>query len=632
LPSKIKTALLAETLLNRQPPAVRERLERSGSFGQAFGLGSYTVLGIAGVRLREKDLFAAARSISPKSQVAELPVMEEGQAILQEKEDTFLLEIRHGEAVVKVPMDVLGLLVEDRVRRSEVFEKLAEGIGPTFDLSDLRQAVQQRTLTDDETGAVLNALGRGVAAAQSRLANDLRNGSAKPADLIPESLEYFEKFCGPDPGDRLPDVYLGSVLPEYRRTLLQRDLRKGLEICFMGALRDDLCPAPWLGEIDNDRLWDAVNVAQPELDPYSLLAALDLSLYRQSDERFRSFAERAVGLLAADEFPRSDGVDTYRLIPALAKLVLNRIQLLEAGALLQPFWKRMCAWMQAIQVARLMHDNGVDLDHLTAMVERNLLPAGSHANTMDFRREPMVEAGRVSSNAMRREILGRLIILQVRHQEGGRTMPRIEDIRSALEKLASQGPPRGFLLPGPLDGYRRPREQGKELPEKDRERLLELAGDYLISNLGNLSQHYALPEELRTALREAIATKSHDEADLQAHFARLASAGAAAVAERDGELAETIATDILLVAPKIREESDLGMAVGGLLLAAAAFEEEAIWAEWLEKQLFELANRLPAGKMLALFWQHTQELKKIVRLELGIVRRAEAVASAGASW
>lgn len=632
LQDKIKTALLAEALINRQPPAIRERLARSKSLGRTFGLTSYTVLGIAGIRLRQEDLLAAARGISTEYPVAELRVVGEGKATLKKREGMFLLEIRCGEAVAEAQMDVLGLMVEDRLCRIEAFGKLAEEIGPTLDLTDFEQTAQQRPLTDAETGAILNDLTSGVAAIQARLADDLRDGRARLKDLIPESLEYFEKLCGPDPADLLPDFYLRAVLPEYRRTLVQRDFRKGLEICLMGALRDDLCPAPWLGEIGNDRLWEALNRAQSELDPFSLLAALDLALYRQEDERFRSYAERAVGLLSADEFPRSDGVDAYRLIPALAKFMLNRIQLMEGGVLRQPFWKRMCAWMQAAVVARLMHNNGVDLDSLSVMVERHLLPAGAHANMVDLRREPMVEAGRISSFGFRREILGRLINLHARHQASGRAMPRIDDIRSALERLAPLGPPLSVMLPGPLGGYRRPREQGKELPEEYRERLREVSDDLLIGNLTNLSQHFALPEELRSALREVISKKTFVEMSPEASLSRLFSAGLVAVAERDGDLAQVIAAGILRIAPEIREEALLWAAVEALLLSAAAFEEEAVWADWLEKQLFELANRLPAGRISALLWQHAQELKKITRLELGIFRRAEAVASAGTSF
>ena len=69
-----------------------------------------------------------------------------------------------------------------------------------------------------------------------------------------------------------------------------------MEICLVGALRDGLCPASWIGSIDNDQLWAYLDAFQPELDPLSLLAALDLSLYRQEDERFKALSERAVGL------------------------------------------------------------------------------------------------------------------------------------------------------------------------------------------------------------------------------------------------------------------------------------------------------------------------------------------------
>ena len=610
---------------------IRQRLSKNEAFGQDLGLRSYDIIEIAGARMHQKDLFSAARKASREHPTARVRVMNEGEAAVKWVENRLLLEIRHGEETSEAPLDILELFNEEQLHRTNALERVVTKIGPTIDLNVMRQVAQDRQLSDDEAGIILEALVHGIFATQSRLENDLRNGKARLTELIPDSLEYFETLCGPDPGDLKPGDYLTAVLPEYRKVLLQRDLGQGLKLCLLGALREDLCPALWVSEVDNDQLWEYLNDSQPELDPFSLLAALDLALYRQDDERFSSFAESAVGLLTADKFTRSDGVDAYSLISALAKLVLNRIQLMEGGSLRQPFWKRMCAWMQAALVARLMHGSGVDLESLTSLVEQNLLLAGGYASTVDLRREPMVEAGTVSSFGLRREVLGRLVALQARHQAAGRPTPRIDDIRNALERIAGLGPPLSVLLPGPLKGYLRPQEQGKEIPKQDKERLHEVSEDLLISNLANLSQHFAIPKDLKSALREAISTKApgRDDMSLESIVTRLWHSGNVAAVERDGDLAQVIAAGVLRVAAEIQEETLLWGAVETLLRSAAAFEAENAWAEWLEIQFFELANRLPAGKISELLWHHIQALKKVTRLELGIFRRAEAVASAG---
>jgi len=46
------------------------------------------------------------------------------------------------------------------------------------------------------------------------------------------------------------------------------------------------------------------------------------------------------------------------------------------------------------------------------------------------------------------------------------------------------------------------------------------------------------------------------------------------------------------------------------------------------KQLAEVAIRLPAGESSKAFFAHIQELKKVLKLSLGIHVRAEALASA----
>ena len=48
----------------------------------------------------------------------------------------------------------------------------------------------------------------------------------------------------------------------------------------------------------------------------------------------------------------------------------------------------------------------------------------------------------------------------------------------------------------------------------------------------------------------------------------------------------------------------------------------------LERQLTEIAIRLPAGEPSRMLFAHLQELKKVLKLNLGIHVRAEALVSA----
>jgi hypothetical protein len=64
------------------------------------------------------------------------------------------------------------------------------------------------------------------------------------------------------------------------------------------------------------------------------------------------------------------------------------------------------------------------------------------------------------------------------------------------------------------------------------------------------------------------------------------------------------------------------------LIVGAAFQREDAWAEWLERQLTDMASRLPAGEPWKALFAHLQELKQMLELTLGIHIRAEALATA----
>ena len=128
----------------------------------------------------------------------------------------------------------------------------------------------------------------------------------------------------------------------YRKELLRRNLRGGLDICCLGALRDDLMPGQWVKAVDDDTLWDALSSCNAESNPFSLLGALDIALYRQGDHRFREFSANAVTTLLDEQLGQQDGPDIYRIFQVFYDLVLNQINLLEKMSTYPGYWKR-CA-------------------------------------------------------------------------------------------------------------------------------------------------------------------------------------------------------------------------------------------------------------------------------------------------
>jgi hypothetical protein len=365
-----------------------------------------------------------------------------------------------------------------------------------------------------------------------------------------------------------------------------------------------------------------------------LLGALDIAIGRQHDGRYHTFAEEAVKKLIQEEFPRPDGNDTYELLPLFAKLVLNRINSLDGGALEPPCWKRMCAWMQAGFLVRLMQGISLELGSFREWIWGHQTLAGEYAKVLDLRHEPMYRAAQMSPRALHEEVIGRLMIVRDRHTSAGRIVPGSDSIGEAVARLIAQGS-LGWALPGPLDGHCRPAETGRNrLSEVDIEKFAEDLANApdasMLSTLVYLSQRYDLGEELLARIREIIGQSASalEETGLDDLTGRLIGAGLIACAQRDEVLASVIGSTVVGIAHRIHSGSETLDLLQALLSAGAAFQREDAWAEWLERQLADLASRLPAGEPSETLFMHLQELKEVLKLTLGIHVRAEALASA----
>ena len=129
--------------------------------------------------------------------------------------------------------------------------------------------------------------------------------------------------------------------------MLQNDLRTGLDICCLGALRDDLAPGQWLSDAAHDATFEAILPYRATYSPFHLLAIIDIGLYKQDDVRFSELLSDCIGRVLEHAVYQDAPPDTYTVLAALSDLVLNHINLMENAATYPAFWKRMCAWMQA---------------------------------------------------------------------------------------------------------------------------------------------------------------------------------------------------------------------------------------------------------------------------------------------
>ena len=359
------------------------------------------------------------------------------------------------------PIPDLILLSPNREARRTTLVSIIDRLGPTAaDFQSLLEEIDSRTLNHQEISMIFDECAHGVAATQASPIQKIHQGlPVDVTDLVPQSLSYFERFAGPNPDAQEPEFYFHDVLVPYRKALLSRDVQAGLDICCLGALRDDLTPGQWIPDLDDDAVWNARSSCHATSNPFSLLGALDVALYRQEDERFREFAATAVATLLDERFGQQKDLDIYSLLQMLYGFVLNRLNLLEKGATYPGYWKRMGAWMQAGLIARIMTEQSasIKIDDFQKWLQGNMTTAGTYTAFVQARQEPMLFTSHI---LLRNEILSRLYVLTSRHEREGRYVPRSEDISRARTQVLG--------LPGPLEGHKRPTEP---LPQETVEKL-----------------------------------------------------------------------------------------------------------------------------------------------------------------
>ncbi len=585
----------------------------------------------------QSELFAAIRralACHGNQKVADI----EGNEffVIFEDDMVFLKKMVEKGPRTLAPLGQFLILSPDKDTRIRAINKLLDWLGPTApDFSGLLMAAEEHDVTDAETGNILEEIINGFEAHRTRIVKMNNGGKIQLDDIVPDSLSYFERFCGPNPRGLSPAEYLTKILPSCRKQLLSRNLERGLEICLLGALRDDLMPAAWTDKVTDEEMWNALDSIEMQCNPFGLLGVLDIAINRQHDERYRNLADEIMGKLLQDQLLRPDGGDCYDLLPLFSQLVLDRINVLEGGALCRPFWKRMCALMHAGILMQSTLHRQINMDALRGWVLSNRNIAGTYAKMVDLRHEPMYRAGEMSRSSLREEIIGRLVMLRDRRQATGFPVPRSEKIAEAMTRLSSKGSPLGWAMPGPLDGHRRPAEQkGRSLSETDVTNILEeLSKDPfgpIWSKLAYFSQCFDLGPIILLRACEVSSGSAFEIKQLEGQTQpdRLFDICLVAAAHRNTDLARSISAIALARAPHAQSGVKALAIFHILLVASAAFERDDEWSHWIEEQLAGLANRLPQGEATKTLLEHMDHIKRVLPLERSICSRAEAIVSA----
>ncbi len=629
--------------LGQLPESVRRVvLTQEPEFAKRCGFETRRVFSIgAEIKLADSELFVAAREVLAKNKESSIQDVS-GKDVsidLDVERKTIIVQWSDTEGVSRqVPIPDLTLLSPNREVRLNALRDIITRFGPTAeDFRYLLEEIDSHELNHQELSAILDESTNGVAAIHANLTKKINDGfSVSVADIIPQSISYFERFAGPNPLKRKPEAYFEEVLVPYRKELLSRDLRAGLDICCLGALRDDLTPGQWVVDIDNDTLWDALCAFNVKTNPFSLLGALDVALYRLDDPRFRKFSAEAVTKLSDESCGQSDDPDSYKLIQIFFNFVFNAINLLENGANFPGYWKRLSAWMQAGQIVKAMTESSVsvDINDLERWAHSNITPAGVFALLLDARKEPMLSANIVTPSALRKEIFGRLLTLKSRHESEGRQIPGAEDINRAIDQAEIRGERPILILPGPLEGHRRPTEP---IPLEGTEKLKETLPDgndpLFLQQLAVFAQFFALGESELERARESVKaiTKNILDADPHGNLSCLEFASTVAATNRDTMLADEIADAVVRIASGISEAKDIQVILRIILHAAVAHKEHDAWFMWLEEKLANIASHLTSrpNECLRFFLDCLDELGRTLPVDSWFHIRSRSITSAG---
>ena len=584
---------LSESFLNRI-------FQQDVEFARRFGSEYTTVFSVAEeVSVSSEDLFDAAAQVLATGEVGDILDQSGGRLKLAPDTATGHLFLRrlNGQEVGR-PIGELSLLSPLASDRLRTLVEIELRLGPTADsIWELREVIETRIPSFREMESVFHEIGSNFESARVALIAKVRQGGEfSVGDLVPWSMTYWKKLVGSIPCSEDPEEFIASSLVAYRKTLLKRDLKRGLEICCLGALRDDLSPGQWLCSFDDDSVWNAVEAISVKASPFGLLGLLDVALYRLHDERFRKLASEAIQQLCSDQGGELTSTDSYRFFLSLVLLALNRLSLLDGGSNAPGYWKRMSAYMQAgiVTSASPVMDGDLIESFSNWAVQQQRIQ-GEYSALIGARIEPMWIVNRANTQLLRAEVLGRLDLLHRRHEAQGREVPNWERVREVIAQSEKSGDKYLLYFPGPLEGHKI-----QELPPPDGIKISPLldSGTDLEKMwclmLG--AQIAALREDESQLARELIQELidvEHLEPDEA--FSYLDPASLIAAAGRDKPLADIVVEALVKLIAQCHAD-DYQFVLRFLLVAAAANSDHADWRKWLAEKLTEISEEMVRGE------------------------------------
>ncbi len=588
------------------------------------------------------DLFATAKEVL-KSNV-EQNIQDLSEKVIQirsdDKRQKVMLNWSDDAGVLhSVEIYQLALLSPIPSVRVNALKRVIDTLGPAAtDYRYLQETIECTEIDKDTLNEIFRDSADNVVGRQAELIRKLERGSdIRMSDFIPQSISYYEKFCGPIPLNPNPEDYLQLTLTPYRKELLRRNLRIGLDICCLGAIRDDLSPGQWVNDVEDDDLWEALVPDVQRNGPFSLLGMLDMALYRQHDERFRKLSEEIINRLLDENAQLPETPAEYEFLELIAEFIFNLINFVEYMPKHPSFWKRMCAWMQASFITRaIVSESGIEYESLREWIMGHSVRAGTFSDFLDSRVEPIRLVDRLAPQAFRYQVLVRLHTLKLRHENEGRNVPQSEDIDNTLAIFKFGGKTRILKTLGLLEFHKRPTEfvPSEFFESFENSSPSDIRQPTLLPIL-KASQFFALSDTERNRVMkivESLATNDSDS-DFFDTLNSLEIAGIVAAISRDKVLADKVAEVIVRFHSTDAQPNQIPHLIGVLLQTAGAYEEYDQWFDWLDKYLTLFGTRLSptlqSRESLQTFIENLDEIGVVLPIDSWFQMRARMRASAG---
>ena len=598
------SALLGNLFLKQLPENLSNGvLSQHPDFAERCGFRLQQSISVEGVGIEVPVLFKAVRRAFRTGKPVAVADTEAAKRL------SIVADVRSGEVAVtweenghergaRIP--TLGVLAPSKEARIRALEEARRRYGPTFDLSPFVRTAEKRALDTKQASVVLEEGAGGVAWRQKGLADKIREGGGLTiADFVPSDVSYYERFCGPGPDGKELEQYVPDVLIPYRKTLLERDLAQGLQICLLGALRDDLSPGEWTRKADREEVWGVLASGLPTRTPFWLLGALDTALYHLEEPRFRDFAAEAVEMLLDGNLKRDEAPDIYQVFGILKEVIRTGVTPIEGFYGRPLYWRRMCVLMQAGLICHLTPSSvgEVSLGALVEWTKENQSAAAYFTEVAGLRDDPVRLPEPTDVALIRTEVLARLYRMQKRHQADGRVLPRGEKIAPELAASGLLGPEMTTGFPGPLDRHVLPVQPvGPEVAQHFEGVRAEKGEKEYLSALAVLSLHFRLDADtmqrvhrnVRASLAEPL-----DEGARRAERESFPSVVMIAVSQRNVSLAKALGEALVRYSGTANRLESVGEAVGLLCQLAPSIEADDQRASWLQDRFKRVAETLP---------------------------------------